>query len=370
MKLHARVVAQPLPFAYDSLKGYGIDEEQLKGHYQYHHCDYAAALEALVAKESNLCTIVDSQDQAARRLEMIYRQKVQHLNKKEKASSAATQKQETALRKPNPLTSAQALMLYAKKGSQAANLASMVANHDFFWRCLNGHTNKARLDDAKPENVGNDDQRALIGTSTAHSDLSSQTNIVIGPETTSYSVPSGARKPALVALLTQIEKDFGSVRGMMETFEKASLTLFGSGWVWLAWSRASNSLVIMTTRDSINPLTINANFENDTNVKASSKVVTHEAAVQRAQFVPLLGCDMWEHAYLAHGAPYQGPSATTKGLPSVDMSFNTEKRRYLRKYWSAANWSFAVDNFEEVLRTGGTTQLTRPKKDVAPKAKL
>ncbi|KAK3033694.1 hypothetical protein RJ639_033918, partial [Escallonia herrerae] len=82
--------------------------------------------------------------------------------------------------------------------------------------------------------------------------------------------PGGGNMP-IFGLLQQIEKDFGSFTNFREKFIEASLTLFGSGWVWLVLRRNEKRLAILKTSNAINPL-ISAD-------------------------IPIISLDMWEHAY-------------------------------------------------------------------------
>ncbi|KAK7306756.1 hypothetical protein VNO77_44712 [Canavalia gladiata] len=72
-------------------------------------------------------------------------------------------------------------------------------------------------------------------------------------------------------LLQQIEKDFGSFTNFREKFVEASLTLFGSGWVWLVLNRKEKRLAIVKTTNAICP------FVWDD--------------------IPIINLDLWEHAY-------------------------------------------------------------------------
>ena len=86
-----------------------------------------------------------------------------------------------------------------------------------------------------------------------------------------------ALAPAAVAkhapegpLAAAIKRDFGSFDAMKVQLAKAATSLFGSGWVWLAENRNGN-LVILSESNAGNPL--------------------------RHGLTPLLGIDVWEHAY-------------------------------------------------------------------------
>src|SRR5262249_7643831 len=67
-----------------------------------------------------------------------------------------------------------------------------------------------------------------------------------------------------------IEGEFGSVEKMQSLFVERGVGQFGSGWVWLVKDQ-SNHLDILTTPNAENPL--------------------------RQRRIPLLTCDVWEHAY-------------------------------------------------------------------------
>lgn len=80
---------------------------------------------------------------------------------------------------------------------------------------------------------------------------------------TPQTQPSGALKSA-------IDRDFGSVAQLKAQMNKAAAGLFGSGWVWLV-EDPSGRLAIVSEQNAGNPL--------------------------RRGMKPLLGLDVWEHAY-------------------------------------------------------------------------
>lgn len=67
-----------------------------------------------------------------------------------------------------------------------------------------------------------------------------------------------------------INRDFGSFEGLKKKMTDASLALFGSGWVWLCMYE-NGKLVVLSCANGDNPL--------------------------RQGATPLLGIDVWEHAY-------------------------------------------------------------------------
>jgi Fe-Mn family superoxide dismutase len=70
-------------------------------------------------------------------------------------------------------------------------------------------------------------------------------------------------------LLKRIENDFGSFEAFADQFKQAAATQFGSGWGWLALD--GDKLKVLKTPNGENPL-------------------VHGMK-------PLLGIDVWEHAY-------------------------------------------------------------------------
>ncbi|CAA7411105.1 unnamed protein product [Spirodela intermedia] len=97
--------------------------------------------------------------------------------------------------------------------------------------------------------------------------------------------PGGGGQPRGV-LLELIERDFGSLEGLLNEFKQAALTQFGSGWAWLGYkanrldvgngvnprpSEKDNKLVVQKSPNAVNPLVWD--------------------------YHPLLVVDVWEHAY-------------------------------------------------------------------------
>ena len=109
--------------------------------------------------------------------------------------------------------------------------------------------------------------------------------------------PQGGGEPT-GALAAAITRDFGSYAAFKKQFADAAVAQFGSGWVWLV--RDGASLKIVTTSNADTPLT--------------------------KGLVPLLTCDVWEHAYYVD---YRNLRAKF-----VDVFLT-----------SLVNWDFAAQNF-------------------------
>jgi len=75
-------------------------------------------------------------------------------------------------------------------------------------------------------------------------------------------------------ILKKITLDFGNIKKMKDEFNEAAKERFGSGWAWLYLSK-NNELKIMSTPNQDNPL----------------------MNIVKGGGYPLLGLDVWEHAY-------------------------------------------------------------------------
>lgn len=109
--------------------------------------------------------------------------------------------------------------------------------------------------------------------------------------------PNGGGEPSGV-LADAINAKFGSFAGFQEEFTKCAVTTFGSGWAWLV-KNADGSLALVSTSNAGCPLTTGQ--------------------------VPLLTCDVWEHAYY--------------------IDYRNARPKYLEAFWALVNWDFAAANF-------------------------
>jgi superoxide dismutase, Fe-Mn family len=103
------------------------------------------------------------------------------------------------------------------------------------------------------------------------------------------------------ALIAAIKQSFGSLENFKEEFTKSALSLFGSGWTWLVKNQDGN-LSILNTSNAENPLLKN--------------------------HIPLLVCDVWEHAYY--------------------IDYRNARAKYLENFWHIVNWRFVSDNLAQI----------------------
>ncbi|MEX4203849.1 superoxide dismutase [Mn] [Haemophilus influenzae] len=108
------------------------------------------------------------------------------------------------------------------------------------------------------------------------------------------------------ALKDAIERDFGSVDAFKAEFEKAAATRFGSGWAWLVLT-TEGKLAVASTANQDNPLM--------------------GKEVAGCEGFPLLGLDVWEHAYY--------------------LKFQNRRPDYIKEFWNVVNWDFVAERFEQ-----------------------
>jgi superoxide dismutase, Fe-Mn family len=101
------------------------------------------------------------------------------------------------------------------------------------------------------------------------------------------------------ALAGAIDKAFGSFDAFKTEFAKAGATRFGSGWAWLI-KKADGSLAVTSTPNQDNPL-------------------------MDASGIPLLGCDVWEHAYY--------------------LNYQNRRPDYIAAWWNVVDWDAVAARF-------------------------
>lgn len=111
------------------------------------------------------------------------------------------------------------------------------------------------------------------------------------------SAPAGA-------ILEEINKAYGDFETFKTQFEKDALALFGSGWTFLVWNPAQQKVEIQNLPNQDSPLSVGQ--------------------------VPLLLCDLWEHAYY--------------------LVFRNLRADWVKGWWGVVDWR-AVDKNLAAART-------------------
>ncbi|HVY75579.1 MAG TPA: superoxide dismutase [Puia sp.] len=116
--------------------------------------------------------------------------------------------------------------------------------------------------------------------------------------------PNAGGKPS-GKLAASIDADFGSFDTFKEKFAQAGLSRFGSGWAWLI--EQDGKLVISSTPNQDNPLMDVADVKG----------------------TPILGVDVWEHAYY--------------------LKYQNRRGDYLAAFWNVVNWNEVSKKYEASL---------------------
>ncbi|CAB4421046.1 unnamed protein product [Rhizophagus irregularis] len=108
----------------------------------------------------------------------------------------------------------------------------------------------------------------------------------------------GGGEPPNGELLSAIKKEFDSLENFISKFNTITAAVQGSGWGWLGYNKTTKRVEIVTLPNQ-DPLT------------------TH---------VPLLGIDVWEHAYY--------------------LQYKNARPDYLKAVWEVVNWKTVAARFE------------------------
>ena len=110
--------------------------------------------------------------------------------------------------------------------------------------------------------------------------------------------PDGGGAPG-GELASAIDETFGSFDSFKDEFKKAGIGRFGSGWAWLV--KDSSGLAVVSTPNQDSPVLDGS--------------------------VPLLGCDVWEHAYY--------------------LKYQNKRPDYIDAFWNVVNWDYVGEKFSQ-----------------------
>lgn len=115
--------------------------------------------------------------------------------------------------------------------------------------------------------------------------------------------PNGGGEPQ-GELARQIEKDFGSFANLKEKLIAAGAGRFGSGWAWLN-ANSAGALEISSTPNQDNPI-----------------------MVSKGRWTPILGIDVWEHAYY--------------------LKYRNLRGDYLQAFFEVVDWQQVARNYGKI----------------------
>ena len=108
--------------------------------------------------------------------------------------------------------------------------------------------------------------------------------------------PDGGGEPS-GELASAIDAAFGSFEDFKAKFKAAGIGQFGSGWAWLV--KDGDGVAIVSTPNQDSPI-------------SDGKT-------------PLLGCDVWEHAYY--------------------LKYQNKRPDYIDAFWNVVNWDYVAERF-------------------------
>jgi superoxide dismutase, Fe-Mn family len=108
--------------------------------------------------------------------------------------------------------------------------------------------------------------------------------------------PDGGGAPS-GDLAAAIDSAFGSFEDFKVKFKEAGIGQFGSGWAWLV--KDGDGVAIVKTPNQDSPI-------------SDGKT-------------PLLGCDVWEHAYY--------------------LKYQNKRPDYIDAFWNVVNWDYVAERF-------------------------
>ena len=100
-----------------------------------------------------------------------------------------------------------------------------------------------------------------------------------------------------------IDVYFNNFENFKKVFSEKAISIQGSGWCWLVFNQTYNKIEIITTLNQDSPWIF--------------------------QKVPLLGLDVWEHAYY--------------------LKYQNKRPDYVEAWWNVVNWDYVENRFTELF---------------------
>ena len=100
-----------------------------------------------------------------------------------------------------------------------------------------------------------------------------------------------------------IDVYFNNFENFKKVFSEKAISIQGSGWCWLVFNQTYNKIEIITTLNQDSPWVF--------------------------QKIPLLGLDVWEHAYY--------------------LKYQNKRPDYVKAWWNVINWDYVENRFTELF---------------------
>ncbi len=114
-------------------------------------------------------------------------------------------------------------------------------------------------------------------------------------------IPDSDGKPG-GKLADSIDVYFNNFENFKKVFSEKAIAIQGSGWCWLVFNQTFNKIEIITTLNQDSPWIL--------------------------QKIPLLGLDVWEHAYY--------------------LKYHNKRSDYVKAWWNIVNWDYVGNRFIEL----------------------
>ena len=113
--------------------------------------------------------------------------------------------------------------------------------------------------------------------------------------------PNGGGEPK-GSITDAINTSFGTFTTFKEKFSSSTIAIQGSGWGWLVY--------------------------NPKNEKVEYKAMANQTSPRTEGLIPLLGCDVWEHAYY--------------------LKYQNKRPDYISAWWNVINWDDVAKRYDKL----------------------
>lgn len=115
----------------------------------------------------------------------------------------------------------------------------------------------------------------------------------------------GGGEPTSGEFAEALKQEFGSLEAFIEKFSAQTVAIQGSGWGWLGYDKGKGRL-LTTTCANQDPLSTQG-------------------------FIPLLGIDVWEHAYY--------------------LQYKNVRADYVKNIWKIVNWKNVAERYAQARKS-------------------